>query len=127
MTISPAEACKTSLLELIQDMHDNIFAPYSPEKGDMLLLQYFFERMSAADLLSHVIKHFLPNSANIANRDLGFLHKSGGALPALPKDRVYNLVLMIEGKKPGISSENRDVIFSYFDCIIKSASKFKNS
>lgn len=120
---------KSTSLELIADFRDNIFT--NPvEQGDLLLVEFFFKKMEPKDIADRIVKHVLPHKKKIEKRKTRFfIVKKNVIFAGLPQDRVdyfANLVNTPE-HEGGMSDENKDVIWTYFDTFIGLAEDYKKN
>lgn len=125
MSIAPEHAIRTTLLEMIADIKENIVS--SPaDIGDMLMITYFFEKMDSKTLLDRVVNGILPYKKQIMDHDVSFfIDQREVVFKGLPKDRIEHFSQMLSGSS--VSEENREVIFLYFEKLIEIASKFKRT
>lgn len=123
------EDIKLTVLELIADFRDNIFVKPA-EQGDLLLVEFFFKKMSAQMVAEKIVLHVLSRRKQIENRDVQFfLEKKKEIFANLPADRVEyfaNLVQTSE-KDGGMSDENRAAVWAYFDTLAELAEEYKKN
>lgn len=122
-----SEDIKNTVLELIRDLKDNVLTQKT-EQGELLLVEFFFKNMTAASLSNHIVTYVLPHEKRIAERDISFFIKEKSKIFAsLPTDRIDHFVQLVTSpsSKGGISAEDRDVVWSYFDCLVDLAKKYK--
>lgn len=112
------EDLKSIILDFINDLRENVFTLES-EKGDLMVVEFFFKRMSPESIASHVIKHVLPHAEVIAKRDLNFFLDNKALFSGLPDDRVVYYSRMISEDKNRLTDEDRKTIWEYFDVMIK--------
>jgi hypothetical protein len=120
-----AEYAKTTVLELIGDLKDNIFDKIE-EKGDLMLVEFYFRRMHPERVISHVSKLALPHKDKIQARDLNFFLENKEIFAGLPSDRIeYYSSMIAAGSR--LSSEDRKIIWAYFDTFIALAESYENN
>ncbi len=123
------EDIKLTVLELIADFRDNIFIRPA-EQGDLLLVEFFFKRMSNIAVAEKIVLHVLSRKKQIETRDVQFfLDKKKEIFANLPSDRVEyfaNLVQTPE-KDGGMSDENRAAVWAYFDTLAELAEEYKKN
>jgi hypothetical protein len=118
-----AEYAKTTVLELIGDLKDNIF-DRSDEKGDLMLVEFFFKRMHPERVIEHISKFTLPHKDQIQSRNLNFFLENKEIFAGLPADRVeYYSVMIAKGSR--LSEEDRQIIWAYFDTFIALAESYE--
>ena len=120
---------KTTILELIKDLKDNIFTEPT-EQGELALVEFFFKKMSAINVANHVISHVLPHEKCIKDRDLKFFIKEKDSIfGGLPQDRVnhFSNLVTLPSEKGGMSPEDKQIIWSYFDALVDLSKKYKKN
>lgn len=124
-----AESIKTTTMEMISDLKENIFTSQE-EQGDMMLVEFFFSKMPPKTIADHAVAHILPFSAQIAARNVEFfLKKKKEIFGGLPENRVNYFAHLIQTpeKNGGMSDENRSVVWDYFDTIKAFAEEYKKN
>jgi hypothetical protein len=122
-----ADNIKMTVIELISDLKENIFTK-DEERKDLVMVEFFFNKLSASSIASHIIKHVLPFESKIVVRDIKFfLEKKNEILSGMPQNRIdyFSTLIQKSEKEGGMSSENRNVIWAYFDTLIGLAKKYK--
>ena len=123
------EDIKLTVLELVADFRDNIFTK-AAEQGDLLLVEFFFKKMTNIAIAEKIVLHILSRRKQIEKRDVQFfLEKKKEIFQGLPSDRVEyfaNLVQTPE-KDGGMSDENRDAVWAYFDTLAELAEEYKKN
>ena len=117
---------KLTIEEFIGDLRENIFT--KEEEGDLLLVEFFFKKMNNEKLMNHIIEHVLPYSKKIKNRkESFFIKKKDHIFAGIPKDKTEYFAKLIIKKESegGLSDENRQVIWTYFDTITTIAKLYK--
>jgi hypothetical protein len=120
---------KDTVLELICDFKDNIFTS-SSDKGDLLVVEFFFKKKSAKEISDHIVKHVLPYKKNIENKKLSFFReKKNEIFSGLPKEKVEYFASLVEKpeKKGGMSDENKDIVWDYFNTLASLAEIYKKN
>ncbi len=113
---------KRLILDFIQDVKDNI-STTNEERGDMMLVEFFFKQLHPDMVLYHVINALLPHKDKVIARTEGFFMENRFLFSGLPGDRVEYYVNHI--KNGYINAEDRKVIYEYFDTIIAMAEILK--
>lgn len=116
-------------LELITDFRDNIFTQPA-EQGDIMLVEFFFKKMNPVDIAERIVLHVLPFSQKIKDRDISFfIEKKNEIFGGLPKERVEYFASLIEKpeKRGGMSDENKEIVFSYFDTLDALGQEYKKN
>lgn len=117
---------KTTVLEFINDLKENIFS--KGEATDLAFVEMFFGCMEPAEIMDNVVQNILPNAEQIRNRNLNFfVEQKSKIFQGLPTDRVdhIELLLTLSPEKGGMSEENKDVVWSYFEAMVDIASEYK--
>lgn len=115
------------ILEFIEDLKNNV-AECESDKGDLMLVEFFFKKAAPSAIMEHVIKHVLPLKDKIKNRNTSFfLQKKNEIFRGLPTDRVEYFAQRCSkpASQGGLSDEDKEVIFAYFDTMIELAEKQK--
>lgn len=118
---------RNTVLELIVDFKDNIFTK-PEEKGDLLLVEFFFQKMNAVTIAQRIVLHVLPFSQRIKDRDeTFFLEKKNEIFGGLPKERVeyFAKLIQLDEAEGGMSDENKSVVWEYFDTLDALAEEYK--
>jgi len=117
------EDAKNTILELIGDLKDNIF-DQEEERGDLMLVEFFFRRMHPERVIDHVSAFALPHKLQIKNRDINFFLENRKIFSGLPEDRIdYYSNMIAVGTK--LSEEDRQTIWDYFDLFITLAESYR--
>ena len=105
---------KDTILEFVEDLKNYVLTS-EEEKGDLMLVKFFFEKQAPSRTMTHCIKHVLPNKSQIKNKNTSFFKKNLGSIfSGLPSDRVSHY----STKFQHLDKEDKDTIFKYFDTII---------
>ena len=117
------EDAKTTILELIRDLKDNIFST-EDEQGDLMVVEFFFKRMHSEMVMEHIIKNILPHKTKIDGRNISFFLDNRAIFAGLPADRVgYYSDIISTGER--LDDEDRQVIWEYFDTLVALAEAYK--
>lgn len=122
-----AEKVKNTILEFITDLKEAIFTNPT-EHGDLLLVEFFFTKMTATSVTDHIVSHVLPHKAKIQKRDIQFfIDQKREIFAGLPEERVEYFANLVKKSKEegGMSSDDRNTIWSYFDMLILLAEEYK--
>lgn len=117
---------KTTLTEFIKDLKENIFS--TEESSDLDFVSMVFACMEETEIMEHVIQSVLPNAEQIRARDLQFfIEQKKSIFQGLPMDRVNHIEQLITTPADlgGMSDENKDVVWSYFEAMVDIASEYK--
>ena len=120
---------RNTVLELIGDFKDNIFTK-AEEQGDLMLVEFFFQKLNAETIAERIVKHVLPYSKEIENRNvIFFLDKKTEIFGGLPAARVeyFSDLIQKSEKDGGMSDENKDVVWSYFDTLKALGEEYKKN
>jgi hypothetical protein len=123
------EDIKKTVLEFIKDLKDNVFTG-NTEQGELALVEFFFKKMNATSVASHVVSHVLPHEKEIENRDLRFfLKEKTNIFGGLPADRVdhFSQLVTLPTNQGGLSAEDKETAWSYFDSLIDLSKKYKKN
>lgn len=118
---------KNTVLEFIRDLKDNVLTKPT-EQGELALVEFFFKKMSSSSVASHVVTHVLPHEKKIKDRDLSFFIKEkSNIFGGLPSDRVEHFSILVTSPpgKGGMSNEDKDVVWAYFDSLIDLSKIYK--
>jgi hypothetical protein len=127
--MSIAEIIKNTILEFIGDLKDNIFTEPT-EQGDLFLVEFFFQKLSSGDIADRTVKYILPHQSKISKRNVQFfIDEREQIFSGLPKDKIVSLSLLVSRSESdgGMSDENKDVIWSYFDTLVELAKEYKKN
>lgn len=123
------EDIKVTILDLVADFRDSIFTKPA-EQGDLLKLEFFLKKSNATTIADNIVMHVLSRRKQIENRDVGFfVAKRKEIFQSLPDDRVEyfaNLVQKSE-KDGGMSDENKEAVWAYFDTLVHLAEEYKKN
>lgn len=120
---------RNTVLELISDFKDNIFTKHE-EKGDLMLVEFFFQKLSAETIADRIVKHVLPFAKEIESRNvIFFLEKKGEIFGGLPKERVeyFSNLIQKSEREGGMTDENKDVVWAYFDTLKALGEEYKKN
>ncbi len=114
---------KSTLLELVKDLKENIFKN-NDEQGDLMLVEFFFKRMPEEMVMQHIIKQVIPHKIKIKNRNINFFLENKCLFTGLPDDRVdhYRNIIVYSGR---LNNEDLKIIWEYFDTIIALAELYR--
>jgi len=113
---------KTTILELIEDLKDNVFTSQA-EIGDLILVEFFFKRMHPERIMNHIISKVLPWKKKIHDRDQKFFLENTSLFVGLPKDRIQHYSSMINN----LTGEDKKTIWLYFDTVIAIAENYRKT
>ena len=119
---------KTTVLEFIGDLKDNVLTSPS-DQGDLVLVEFYFKRMHPLMLMEHIIKHVAPHHQHITDRNVQFfINQKDKIFAGLEESKVDYFAKMCSAEgKEGIGAENRDIIWAYFDTMICIATEYKKT
>ena len=127
MSVRVAENVKTTILEFISDLKDVIFTG-SADRGDLLLVEFFFKKMNTTSVTEHIVSHVLPHKNKIKDRDVQFfIDQKRQIFAGLPEDRVSYFADLVQRTKDegGLADDDKDTIWSYFDTLLVLAEEYK--
>ena len=117
------EDAKSTILDFIGDLKDNIFDS-EEEQGDLMLAEFFFKRMHPERVIDHIVRHILPYKAKIKKRDVNFFLENRKIFAGLPEDRIdYYSEIIATGDR--LSDEDRKAIWDYFDAFVSLAEYYR--
>ena len=122
-----AENVKTTILEFITDLKDVIFND-SAEQGDLLLVEFFFKKMTNTSVTEHIVTHVLPHKNKIKNRNIQFfIDQKKQIFGGLPEDRVNHFANLVQKPREdgGLADDDKDAIWKYFDTLLLLAEEYK--
>lgn len=117
------EDLKRIILEMINEIEECICED-EEEKGDMIVCKFFFERMHSERIMYHIIDKVLPWKKKIMKRDEDFFASNKAIFAGLPDDRISHYGTLINDHER-VSQDDRNVIWDYFEVMIKIAEKYK--
>ena len=118
---------ETTIEEFITDLRDNIFTK-DHEKGDLLLVEFFFKKLSPQFKMNYAIDNILPHKKLIDEENVEyFIKKKDKIFAGLPPARVNyfaNLVIT-PPENGGLSVEDRKCVWAYLKTIAAAADEYK--
>lgn len=127
--MSITEVIKSTILELIGDLKDNIFTELS-EQRDLFLVEFFFKKMPSEDIANRTVKYILPHQSQISARNVQFfIDEKAQIFAGLPDDKIVALSILVSRSESdgGMLDENKDIIWSYFDTLVELAKEYKKN
>ena len=124
-----SQIIKQTVGEFIEDIRDNIFTT-DKDQGELMMVAFFFDKMPATAVANHVIKMVLPYKKEIENREVSFfITKKSEIFKGLSPDRVDYFADLFQKspRKGGISTENKEVVWSYFDTLLDLGERYKKN
>jgi len=113
---------KTTVVEFIGDMMENVFEEGTPENAEIGKVKMFFDVLTAVDVAQYAVDKVLPFSTKIKNHELSFFednkHEIFKGLPSETIDKFAKL-FTLPSKKGGLSEENIAIVWSYWDTIVE--------
>jgi hypothetical protein len=119
---------KSTLIEFITDLKENIFE--QRDQGDILLVEFFFKRLSSESLASYIVQHILPYKQQILQKKKDFfIEKKDQIFKGLPKTKIdyYCNIITGDNKDRKISPENARIIWDYFTVLVNLAEQYNNT
>lgn len=108
---------------MISDIKDNILT-LPKEQDDIILVEFFFNRLHSEMIGHHVLKKVIPHKAQIVSRSEDFFRKNKFIFSGLKEDRVeYYEKVLLNPKR--VNEEDKKIIWEYFDEIIRLAEEYK--
>ncbi len=97
------------------------------EQRDLLLIELYFEKMSAENIMQKMIKKVLPYASIITDRNSDFFINHDTLFQSLPKFRSRHYKEFWTGTSSDkvLSDENKNAIWAYFDTIVEIVKGFK--
>ena len=97
------------------------------EQRDLLLIELYFEKMSAENIMQKLIKKVVPYASIIADRNSDFFINHDTLFQSLPKFRSRHYKEFWTGTSSDkvLSDENKNAIWAYFDTIVEIVKGFK--
>lgn len=103
---------KTTILDLIRDLRDNIFEEIH-EQRDLSTVEFFFSKMHETLVMKHVIQFILPHKNQIENKDLNFFLENTTLFSGLPQNKIDYYTQLITGGQR-LDEEDTDLMWDYF-------------
>jgi hypothetical protein len=120
-------ALKTTIVELITEIQDTIFVKHE-EKDDMIIVGFFFKKLTETELMDHTIKHILPHKTMILEHNENFfITEKGTIFAGLPQAKIeyFADVCKKPYKEGGLSDHNKAMLWQYFETILKITERYK--
>lgn len=114
---------KDTIIDLITVLRNEILI-HPDEKGDMIMVEFFFGQMHEDMIMQHVIRHVLPHSSEIKNREETFFVENNSLYSGLPCERISHYTNLVSNSN-SISAEDRKEIWDYFDTIVALAESYR--
>jgi hypothetical protein len=122
---SPADAIKTTIFEFITDLRDCVFTK-PQDRPAFVKMEFFFNLMSSDAIASHVVKYVLPYKPKIRAKDMVFfMEQKQNIFVGMPENIVNHFAEIVQTpeEQGGITEENLNVIWQYFDTLVTLAEK----
>lgn len=111
--------------EIIKENKEN-FQIDNFNSNDLILAKEYFNNIDPVTLMSNFVKHVLPYSQKIKNKDEGFFLKNvGKLLNGLPPDKISFIYKIVESEH--LLPEDREVIWDFWNVFIALAEKNKKT
>jgi len=126
-TTSLPEDAKNTILEFIKELRDGVFTEPS-DQGDLLLVEFFFQKLHPLSVMTHLVEHVLPYEKEIKAKDRTFfITKKDQIFAGLPKERINYFADMITKPedKGGISKDTENAVWEYFKTLRALSMKYK--
>jgi len=107
---------KNTIVDLVSDLKENVFTN-TDEQGDMMLIEFVFGQMSPDAIMQYGVKHILPHSKQIKDRNIDFFLNNEGIFTGLPVDRINHYRGIITERKR-FDEDDEKVVWEYLDTII---------
>ena len=114
---------KETVIDLLTVLREEILV-HPDEHSDMIMVEFFFKQMHEDMVMQHVVRHVLPLSSQIENREEKFFAKNKALYSGLPSDRISHYTNLVTNSN-SISDEDREEIWQYFDTIVALAESFR--
>ncbi len=114
---------KSTILDLISDLKENVFT-HSDEQEDLMLVEFFFKRLHPERVMQHIIKKVIPHKNKICSRNIDFFVYNKAIFAGLPDDRIAHYGHIIT-ETNRLDKEDKKVIWEYFDTILELAEDYK--
>ena len=114
---------QNTILDLITIFRDEMFTEPN-ERGDLLVVEFFFKRMHPERVMDHVVEHVLPHTEKIKQRNQNFFLENRGIFAGLPEDRISHYTDII-ANSDRLDKEDRQEIWEYFDTIVALAEYYR--
>jgi len=114
---------KTTILDLVKDLKDNIFTELD-EQGEFMMVEFFFKRMHPEAIMNHIVEKILPWKEKINKRDQNYFLENTALFEGLPKDRISHYGQVISGGDR-VDDEDRKTVWEYFDTMVAIAEGYR--
>ena len=118
---------KQTILEFIKELRDGVFTEPS-DQGDLLLVEFFFQKLHPLTVMAHLTEHILPYEKEIKGKERSFfITKKDKIFQGLPKERIDYFAKMITKPEAegGISKDTENAVWEYFKTLRALAIAFK--
>jgi len=118
---------ETTIEEFIADLRDNIFTR-DHERGDLLLVEFFFKKLPPQPKMNYVIDHILPCKKMIDEENVNyFAQKKDKIFAGLPPERVnyFAHLVMTPPEQGGMSLEDKQCVWAYLKTLAAAADEYK--
>lgn len=122
------EQLKNHMLELIDDLKCIFTQP--ADTSDLNLMKIGLSIMNEVEIMNGVIENFLPYKKQIKERNIAFFKEHKNQIfSGLDQKRVdyFDSRITKSPAEGGISSEDKEVIWQYFDVIIQLSEDYKKN
>ena len=115
---------KIVMKEFIADLR-HIFTR-NDEQRDLLIIQLFFEKLSAERIMHYMINKILPHAKMISARDSNYFIEHDSIFQALPRRRSQHYKEFWSGSGgKSLSIDDKNAIWAYFDTIMEIVKSYK--
>lgn len=124
-----AEDIKTTVLEFIKDLKDNVFINPT-EQGELALVEFFFKKMNNTSVADHVVSHVLRHEKEISKRNISFfIDERNNIFSGLPKDRIDHFTKLITAHPHlgGLTEDDKNHAWEYFETLVSLAKQYKKN
>ena len=121
------EDVETTLAEFLADLRDNIFTS-DTERGDLLLVEFFFKKLPQLAKMSYIVDHLLPYKRMIDEEKAEFfIKKKDKIFAGLPPERVNYFAHLVQtpASQGRMSNENRGYVWAYLKTLVAAADEYK--
>lgn len=112
----------TEMLNLI-DAIEHILEEHNLNSDDIVFIRFFFEKLSPAKAMQHVISKVLPWSKQIKSHDDKFFYQNKHIFGELPEDKVDYVAKLWKGNT--LDAEDKEEIWQFFEVFVVYAEKYK--
>lgn len=123
------ESIKTTVLEFVKDLKDNVFTNVT-EQGELALVEFWFQKMTPHSVANHVVSHVLPYEKEIKTKNvMFFIKEKDNIFKGLPSERIeyFSQLVTLPSNRGGMSDDDKNTVWVYFQSLVGLAKEYKKN